>query len=96
MVRRIGTLHRSEEEGKKGICKHGVEEQKRNAGEVRNTKEKLITELMKKVYREFKCPVFCTGLALLIAITSKTKRHTSGALQREGIDTQWCGAYRAQ
>lgn len=61
-----------------------------------NTKEKLITELMKKVYREFKCPVFCTGLALLISIPSKTKRHTSGALQREGIDTQWCGAYTAQ
>lgn len=97
MVMRIGTLHRSKE-GKKGICKHGVKSRK--GMQVRlgtqNTKEKLITELMKKVYREFKCPVFCTGLALLIAIPSKTKRHTSGALQREGIDTQWCGAYRAQ
>lgn len=31
-----------------------------------NMKEQLITELMKKAQREFKCPVFCTGLALLI------------------------------
>lgn len=43
MVRGIGTLHRSEE-GKKGICKHGVEEQKRNAGEVRNTEHKGETD----------------------------------------------------
>lgn len=49
MVRRTGTLHRSEE-WKKGICKHRVKSRK--GMQVRlgtqNTKEKPITELMKK------------------------------------------------
>lgn len=59
-----------------------------------NTKEQLTTELVKKAQRECKCPVFCTGLALLISIPSKIKI-ISVALQREGIDTQQYGVYRA-
>lgn len=44
-------------------------------------KEQLINELVKKAQRGFKCPVFCIGLALLISILFKIKRHFSGTAE---------------